>query len=153
TATKDAGKIAGLEVLRIINEPTAAALAYGLDRRQDRLIAVYDLGGGTFDVSILEQKGGDIRVLGTSGDAVLGGDDFDALLMDWLIQQFERQTDTELPRESTILQRLKNAAESAKKDLSFSESTQVTIPFLTGSPSGPLHLDVELLRAEFENLV
>ncbi len=153
SATKDAGKIAGLDVLRLINEPTAAALAYGVHRRGDRVIAVYDLGGGTFDISILEQKDGDFRVLATSGDAFLGGDDFDQMLMDWLGQEFEKRNGVELQRDPTILQRLKNAAESAKKDLSFSESTQVTVPFIMGGASGPLHLDVELMRAEFENLV
>ncbi len=153
TATKDAGRIAGLDVLRIINEPTAAALAYGLHRRDERVIAVFDLGGGTFDVSILEQKGGDFRVLATSGDPFLGGDDFDEVLMEYLRREFEKRNGLELPREATILQRLKNAAEHAKKDLSFGESTQVTIPFITAGPAGPIHLDVELLRAEFENLV
>ena len=153
SATKDAGKIAGLDVMRLINEPTAAALAYGVHRRGDRVIAVYDLGGGTFDISIMEQKDGDFRVLATSGDAFLGGDDFDQVLMDWLSQEFEKRNGVELLRDATILQRLKNAAESAKKDLSFSEATQVTVPFIMGGASGPLHLDVELMRAEFENLV
>ena len=153
TATKDAGKIAGLEVLRIINEPTAAALAYGVQNRQDRVMAVYDLGGGTFDISILEQRDDDFRVLATSGDSYLGGDDFDQVIIDHLVRSFEESTGAELPVESTVIQRLKNAAENAKKDLSFSQSTQITIPFITAGPSGPLHLDVELLRAEYENLV
>ena len=153
TATKDAGRIAGLEVLRIINEPTAAALAYGLHRRDERIVAVFDLGGGTFDVSILEQRGGEFRVLATAGDPLLGGDDFDQVVMDYLVREFEKHHGFPLPAEATVLQRLKNAAESAKKELSFAEATQITIPFITAGPTGPIHLEMELLRAEFENLV
>jgi molecular chaperone DnaK len=152
-ATKDAGRIAGLGDIQIINEPTAAALAYGLHRQQNQLLAVYDLGGGTFDVSILQQLGGKFRVLASCGDAFLGGDDFDRVLIDWLIEEFQRSSGRPLPTEPTVLQRLKNAVEQAKRDLSFSQSVRITVPFLSGGPSGPVHLDVELDRRRFEQLV
>ena len=153
TATRDAGRIAGLEVLQILNEPTAAAIAYGLQRRRDRVLAVYDLGGGTFDVSILEQRGGDFRVLATAGDSRLGGDDFDDALMTWMIDRFEHGSGAELPAESTVIQRLKNAAEAAKRDLSSAQVTRISIPFIAAGASGPLHLELEILRAQFEELV
>ncbi len=153
SATQDAGRIAGLGEIRIINEPTAAALAYGLHRQENRILAVYDLGGGTFDVSVLEQLGGKFRVLASSGDAYLGGDDFDCALIDWLIEEFQRAAGHPLPTEPTVLQRLKNAVEQAKRDLSFSDSVRITVPFIAGGPSGPVHLDVELDRKRFEHLV
>ncbi|MFN7953880.1 MAG: molecular chaperone DnaK [bacterium] len=153
SATKDAGRIAGLGDIQIINEPTAAALAYGLHRQQNQLLAVYDLGGGTFDVSVLQQLGGKFRVLASCGDAYLGGDDFDRVLIDWLIEEFQRAAGVPLPTEPTVLQRLKNAVEQAKRDLSFSQSVRITVPFLAGGRSGPVHLDVELDRQRFEQLV
>lgn len=147
-ATKDAGKIAGLEVLRIINEPTAAALAYGLDRDEDQTILVFDLGGGTFDVSILDIGGGVVEVLATSGDNKLGGDDFDQVVIDYLIQEFKKDTGIDLSKENIAIQRLKEAAEKAKKDLSGVLTTMVSLPFLIGTH----HLEVTLTRAIFEKL-
>lgn len=152
-ATKDAGKIAGLEVERIINEPTAAALAYGLDKTdQDQTILVYDLGGGTFDVSILELGDGVFEVKSTAGDNRLGGDDFDQVIIDYLVDQFKKENGIDLSQDKMALQRLKDAAEKAKKDLSGVTSTQVSLPFITAGPAGPLHLEVTLSRAKFDEL-
>ncbi|MCM3566560.1 molecular chaperone DnaK [Neobacillus mesonae] len=152
-ATKDAGKIAGLEVERIINEPTAAALAYGLDKTdQDQTILVYDLGGGTFDVSILELGDGVFEVKATAGDNRLGGDDFDQVIMDYLVEQFKKDNGIDLSQDKMAVQRLKDAAEKAKKDLSGVTSTQISLPFITAGPAGPLHLDVNLTRAKFDEL-
>ncbi len=152
-ATRDAGKIAGLDVLRIINEPTAAALAYGLDNRQNQIIAVYDLGGGTFDISILKLEDGLFEVLSTSGDTYLGGEDFDKRIMDWLIEGFRRDTGIDLTEDRMALQRLKEAAERAKCELSISAETRVTLPFISADASGPKHLNSVLTRHEFERLV
>ncbi|WP_374718277.1 molecular chaperone DnaK [Neobacillus sp.] len=152
-ATKDAGKIAGLEVERIINEPTAAALAYGLDKTdQDQTILVYDLGGGTFDVSILELGDGVFEVKATAGDNRLGGDDFDQAIIDYLVDQFKKEHGIDLSQDKMALQRLKDAAEKAKKDLSGVTSTQVSLPFITAGPAGPLHMEVTLTRAKFDEL-
>ncbi|MBA4600770.1 molecular chaperone DnaK [Thermoactinomyces mirandus] len=154
-ATKDAGRIAGLEVLRIINEPTAAALAYGLDKENDQKVLVFDLGGGTFDVSIMELGDGVFEVLATSGDNKLGGDDFDQVIIDYLIEQFEKENGIDLrkdPNETQIMQRLKNEAEKAKKDLSGVLTTTISLPFLTADETGPKHLEVTLTRAKFEEL-
>ncbi|HWO77700.1 MAG TPA: molecular chaperone DnaK [Bacillus sp. (in: firmicutes)] len=152
-ATKDAGKIAGLEVERIINEPTAAALAYGLDKMdEDQTILVYDLGGGTFDVSILELGDGVFEVRATAGDNQLGGDDFDQVIIDYLVEQFKKENGIDLSKDKMALQRLKDAAEKAKKDLSGVTSTQISLPFITAGESGPLHLDVTLTRAKFDEL-
>ncbi len=152
-ATKDAGKIAGLEVLRIINEPTAAALAYGLDRKQDETIAVYDLGGGTFDISILELGEGTFQVKSTNGDTHLGGDDFDQRIMDWLCDEFKRDQGIDLRQDKMALQRLKEAAEKAKSELSTVQQTEVNLPFITADASGPKHLNINLTRAKLEQLV
>jgi molecular chaperone DnaK len=152
-ATRDAGRIAGLEVLRIINEPTAAALAYGLDNKANQLIAVYDLGGGTFDVSILKLEDGLFEVLSTSGDTYLGGEDFDKRIMDWLIETFERDTGIDLREDRMALQRLKEAAERAKCELSIAEESRVTLPFISADASGPKHLNSVLTRGEFEKMV
>ncbi|MBT2734282.1 molecular chaperone DnaK [Bacillus sp. ISL-7] len=152
-ATKDAGKIAGLEVERIINEPTAAALAYGLDKTdQDQTILVYDLGGGTFDVSILELGDGVFQVKSTAGDNRLGGDDFDQVVIDYLVDQFKKENGIDLAQDKMALQRLKDAAEKAKKDLSGVTSTQISLPFITAGPAGPLHLEVTMTRAKFDEL-
>ncbi|MET3699298.1 molecular chaperone DnaK [Bacillus oleivorans] len=152
-ATKDAGKIAGLEVERIINEPTAAALAYGLDKMdEDQTILVYDLGGGTFDVSILELGDGVFEVRATAGDNKLGGDDFDEVIIDYLVEQFKKENGIDLSKDKMALQRLKDAAEKAKKDLSGVTSTQISLPFITAGESGPLHLDVTLTRAKFDEI-
>lgn len=152
-ATKDAGKIAGLDVERIINEPTAAALAYGLDKtEQDQTILVYDLGGGTFDVSILELGDGVFEVKSTAGDNRLGGDDFDQVIMDYLVEQFKKDNGIDLSQDKMATQRLKDAAEKAKKDLSGVTSTQISLPFITAGASGPLHLEVTLSRAKFDEL-
>lgn len=152
-ATKDAGKIAGLEVERIINEPTAAALAYGLDKMdEDQTILVYDLGGGTFDVSILELGDGVFEVKATAGDNRLGGDDFDQVIIDYLVEQFKKENGIDLSKDKMALQRLKDAAEKAKKDLSGVTSTQISLPFITAGEAGPLHLEVTLSRAKFEEL-
>jgi len=152
-ATKDAGKIAGLEVLRIINEPTAASLAYGLDKKQDETIAVYDLGGGTFDVSILELGEGTFQVKSTNGDTHLGGDDFDQRIMDWLCDEFKRDQGIDLRQDKMALQRLKEAAEKAKSELSTVQQTEVNLPFITADASGPKHLSITLTRAKLEQLV
>ncbi len=152
-ATRDAGKIAGLEVLRIINEPTAAALAYGLDNKENQLIAVYDLGGGTFDVSILKLEDGLFEVLATSGDTYLGGEDFDKRIIDWLIETFRRDTTIDLSQDRMALQRLKEAAERAKHELSSSEETRITLPFISADAGGPKHLNTVLTRKEFERMV
>ncbi len=152
-ATRDAGKIAGLEVLRIINEPTAAALAYGLDNKENQIIAVYDLGGGTFDISILKLDQGLFEVLSTSGDTYLGGEDFDKRIMDWLLEGFLRDTGIDLSDDRMALQRLKEAAERAKHELSISEESRVTLPFISADASGPKHLNNVLTRREFEKMV
>ncbi|UKS64094.1 molecular chaperone DnaK [Rossellomorea marisflavi] len=152
-ATKDAGKIAGLEVERIINEPTAAALAYGLDKMdEDQTILVYDLGGGTFDVSILELGDGVFEVRSTAGDNRLGGDDFDQVIIDYLVAEFKKENGIDLSKDKMALQRLKDAAEKAKKDLSGVTSTQISLPFITAGEAGPLHLEVTLSRAKFEEI-
>ncbi len=152
-ATKDAGKIAGLEVERIINEPTAAALAYGLDKtEQDQTILVYDLGGGTFDVSILELGDGVFEVKATAGDNRLGGDDFDQVIIDYLVEQFKKENGIDLSQDKMAVQRLKDAAEKAKKDLSGVASTQISLPFITAGAAGPLHLEVSLTRAKFDEI-
>ncbi|HYU24364.1 MAG TPA: molecular chaperone DnaK [Thermoanaerobaculia bacterium] len=152
-ATRDAGKIAGLDVLRIINEPTAAALAYGLDHRENQLIAVYDLGGGTFDISILKLEDGLFEVLSTSGDTYLGGEDFDKRVMDWLIETFQRDTGLDLRDDRMALQRLKEAAERAKCELSMADEARVTLPFISADASGPKHLNSVLTRRELERIV
>lgn len=152
-ATKDAGKIAGLEVERIVNEPTAAALAYGLDKTdRDEKILVFDLGGGTFDVSILELGDGVFDVLSTAGDNHLGGDDFDNKIIDYMVAEFKKENSIELSQDKMALQRLKDAAEKAKKDLSGVSSTQISLPFITAGESGPLHLEMTLTRAKFDEL-
>ena len=152
-ATKNAGKIAGLDVKRIINEPTAAALAYGIDKQEDaHTILVYDLGGGTFDVSILDLGDGVFEVKSTSGNNKLGGDDFDQRIMDYLVSEFKKENGVDLSKDKMAMQRIKDAAEKAKKDLSGMTSTQINIPFITQNSDGPLHLDVTLTRAKFEEL-
>lgn len=152
-ATKDAGKIAGLEVERIINEPTAAALAYGLDKTdKEQKVLVFDLGGGTFDVSILELGDGVFEVLSTSGDNKLGGDDFDQVIIDYLIEEFKKENGLDLSKDKMAMQRLKDAAEKAKKDLSGVSSTQISLPFISAGEAGPLHLELTLSRAKFEEL-
>jgi len=151
-ATKDAGKIAGLEVKRIINEPTAAALAYGLDKEQEQKIMVYDLGGGTFDVSILEIGDGIVEVLATSGDTRLGGDDFDQRIMDYLVAEFKKAEGIDLKNDKMAMQRLKEAAEKAKIELSGMTSTSVNLPYITADATGPKHLDMTLTRAKFNEL-
>ncbi len=152
-ATKDAGQIAGLNVLRIINEPTAAALAYGLDKKKDERVAVYDLGGGTFDVSILEIGDGVFEVKSTNGDTYLGGDDFDQRVMDWLVDEFKKDQGIDLRKDRMALQRLKEAAERAKIELSSSQETEINLPFVTADANGPKHLVVKLTRAKLEQLV
>ena len=152
-ATKDAGRIAGLEVLRIINEPTAASLAYGLDKKKDEKIAVYDLGGGTFDVSILELGDGVFEVKSTNGDTHLGGDDFDQRIINWLADEFKRENGIDLRTDRMALQRLKEAAERAKIELSSTMSTEINLPFITADASGPKHLTITLSRAKLEQLV
>ena len=152
-ATKDAGRIAGLEVLRIINEPTAAALAYGLDKKQDQTIAVYDLGGGTFDISILQIGEGVFEVKATNGDTHLGGDDFDQRIMDWIVAEFRREQGIDLKSDRMALQRLKEAAEKAKIELSNVVQTEINLPFITADATGPKHLNLTLTRAKLEQLV
>jgi molecular chaperone DnaK len=152
-ATKDAGQIAGLTVLRIINEPTAAALAYGLDKKKDERVAVYDLGGGTFDVSILEIGDGVFEVKSTNGDTFLGGDDFDQRVMDWLVDEFKKDQGIDLRKDRMALQRLKEAAERAKIELSSSQETEINLPFVTADANGPKHLVTKLTRAKLEQLV
>ncbi|HJE19411.1 MAG TPA: molecular chaperone DnaK [Aliicoccus persicus] len=152
-ATKDAGRIAGLEVERIINEPTAAALAYGLDKQEtDQKVLVFDLGGGTFDVSIMELGDGVFEVLSTSGDNRLGGDDFDDVIMDFLVQEFKKENGIDLSKDKMAMQRIKDAAEKAKKDLSGVSSTSISLPFISAGESGPLHLETSLSRAKFDDL-
>jgi len=152
-ATKDAGKIAGLEVLRIINEPTAAALAYGMDKKKSGKIAVYDLGGGTFDVSILEIGDGVFEVLSTNGDTALGGEDFDSTLTQYVIDEFKKETGIDISNDNLALQRVRESAEKAKIELSSSSQTEINLPFITADASGPKHLNVKLTRAKFESLV
>ena len=152
-ATKDAGKIAGLEVRRIINEPTAAALAYGLDKQDGKTIAVYDLGGGTFDISILEIGDGVFEVLSTNGDTFLGGEDFDLRIVDYLAEEFKKEQGIDLKADKLALQRLKEEAEKAKKELSSASQYEVNLPFITADASGPKHLNIKLSRAKFESLV
>ena len=152
-ATKDAGRIAGLEVLRIINEPTAAALAYGMDKKSNGSIVVYDLGGGTFDVSVLELGDGVFEVKSTNGDTFLGGEDFDNRIIEYLVQEFKKDTGIDIKNDAMALQRLKEAAEKAKIELSSSLQTEINLPFLTADASGPKHLNITLTRAKFESLV
>ena len=152
-ATKDAGRIAGLEVLRIINEPTAAALAYGLDKKGSETVLVFDLGGGTFDVSLLDVGDGVVEVRSTSGDGHLGGDDFDKRIVDWLADEFKRDQGIDLRDDPQALQRLYEAAERAKVELSSTTTTQINLPFITADASGPKHLNTTLTRAKFEQLV
>ncbi len=151
-ATKDAGKIAGLEVLRIINEPTAASLAYGLDKEENQKILIYDLGGGTFDVSILEIGDGVFEVLATNGDTHLGGDDFDQHIMDWMVSEFKKSNGVDLSQDKMAMQRLKEAAEKAKIDLSGTLSANINLPYISMGPAGPLHMDLTLTRAKFDDL-
>src|SRR6056300_1909982 len=152
-ATKDAGKIAGLEVLRIVNEPTAASLAYGLDKKKAGTVVVYDLGGGTFDVSILELGDGVFEVKSTNGDTALGGEDFDAKLTQYIIDEFKKDTSIDLSRDNLALQRVREAAEKAKIELSSTAQTDISLPFITADASGPKHLNVKITRAKFESLV
>lgn len=152
-ATKDAGKIAGLDVKRIINEPTAAALAYGLDKKDEQKVAVYDLGGGTFDISILDISDGVVEVLSTNGDTHLGGDDVDQILIDWLLSEFKNDTGIDLTSDKMVLQRIKEAAEKAKIELSSAQQTDINLPFLTADASGPKHLTVSLARSKFEQMI
>ena len=152
-ATKDAGRIAGLEVKRIINEPTASALAYGLDKKGDEKIAVYDLGGGTFDISILELGEGVFEVKATNGDTHLGGDDFDQRVIDWLLAEFKKDQGIDLAKDQQALQRLKEAAEKAKIELSSTATTEINLPYITADATGPKHLVVSLTRAKLEDLV
>jgi molecular chaperone DnaK len=152
-ATKDAGKIAGLDVLRIINEPTAAALAYGLDKKKEEKVAVFDLGGGTYDISVLELAEGVFEVKSTNGDTHLGGDDFDQRVIDWLVAEFKRDQGIDLSKDAMALQRLKEAAEKAKMELSTTAQTDINLPFITADQSGPKHLNLTLTRAKFEQLV
>src|SRR5881396_3649429 len=151
-ATKDAGRIAGLEVQRIINEPTAAALAYGLDKKKDETIAVYDFGGGTFDISILEVGEGVVEVKSTNGDTHLGGDDIDKRVIDWIVEEFRKDQGIDLSKDRMALQRLKEAAEKAKMELSTVLETDVNLPFITADASGPKHLNLKLTRARFEQM-
>ena len=152
-ATKDAGKIAGLDVVRIINEPTASALAYGLDKKKEEKVAVYDLGGGTYDISVLELAEGVFEVKSTNGDTHLGGDDFDQRVIDWLVAEFKKDQGIDLSKDPMALQRLKEAAEKAKMELSSTQQTDVNLPFITADQSGPKHLNYTLTRAKFEQLV
>jgi len=152
-ATKDAGKIAGMEVVRIVNEPTAAALAYGLDKKKDETIAVYDFGGGTFDISILEVGEGVVEVKSTNGDTHLGGDNIDQRLMDWIIEEFKKDQGIDLSKDKMALQRLREAAEKAKMELSTVMETEINLPFITADASGPKHLNMKLTRAKFEQMV
>jgi molecular chaperone DnaK len=152
-ATKDAGKVAGLEVLRIINEPTAAALAYGLDKKKDEKIAVFDLGGGTYDISVLELGDGVFEVKATNGDTHLGGDDFDQKIIDWLVEEFRRDQGIDLSKDAMALQRLKEASEKAKMELSTTSSTDINLPFITATQEGPKHLNITLTRSKLEQLV
>src|SRR4026209_1629503 len=152
TATKDAGKIAGLEVLRIINEPTAASLAYGLDKKKDEEIAVYDLGGGTFDISVLEIGDGVFEVKATNGDTHLGGDDWDNRIMDWILDEFKKDSSVDLRKQPDALQRIKEEAEKAKIALSSTTTYEINLPFITADASGPKHISMKLSRAKMEQL-
>ncbi len=152
-ATKDAGQIAGLEVMRIVNEPTAAALAYGLDKKKDETIAVYDFGGGTFDISILEVGEGVVEVKATNGDTHLGGDNLDQRIIEWIIAEFKKDQGIDLGKDQMALQRLKEAAEKAKMELSTVMETEINLPFITADATGPKHLVKKLTRAKFEQLV
>jgi molecular chaperone DnaK len=152
-ATKDAGRIAGLDVKRIVNEPTAAALAYGLDKKKDEVIAVYDFGGGTFDISILEVGDNVVQVISTNGDTHLGGDDVDILIMDWLIAEFKKDTGIDVSKDKMVIQRLKDAAEQAKIELSSKAETTINLPFLTADATGPKHLVKPLSRAKLEQMI
>jgi molecular chaperone DnaK len=152
-ATKDAGRIAGLDVLRIINEPTAAALAYGFDKKGNKTVAVYDLGGGTFDVSILEIADGVFEVKSTNGDTFLGGEDFDMKILNYLVDDFKKSSGVDLLKDPLALQRLKESAEKAKKELSTTNETDINLPYITADSSGPKHLQIKLTRAKLEGLV
>jgi molecular chaperone DnaK len=152
-ATKAAGEIAGLNVLRIINEPTAASLAYGMDKKEEKVIAVYDLGGGTFDISILEIGEGTFQVKSTNGDTHLGGDDFDQRIIEWLCEEFKRDQGIDLKKDRMALQRLKEAGEKAKVELSTVMQTEINLPFVTADASGPKHMNIVLTRAKLEQLV
>ena len=152
-ATKDAGQIAGLEVLRVINEPTAAALAYGLDKSDNAVIAVYDLGGGTFDISILEMQKGVFEVKSTNGDTHLGGEDFDIKLIDYILKEFHKETGTDLSNDRMAVQRIREAAEKAKIELSSTTQTEINLPFITADATGPKHINTKLMRSQFESLV
>ncbi|HNU96212.1 MAG TPA: Hsp70 family protein, partial [Candidatus Magasanikbacteria bacterium] len=152
-ATKDAGEIAGLKVLRIINEPTAAALAYGFDKKKDQKIAVYDLGGGTFDISILDVSADTVQVLSTNGDTHLGGDDFDQVVINWILDEFKKDQGIDLSKDSLALQRIKEAAEKAKIELSTAQESEINQPFITSDSTGPKHLVMKLTRAKLEDLV
>src|SRR5690242_5389711 len=152
-ATRDAGKSAGLEVMRIINEPTAAALAYGMDKKKDQTIAVYDFGGGTFDISILEVGDGVVEVKSTNGDTHLGGDNIDQRLIEWIIGEFKKEQGIDLSKDQMALQRLKESAEKAKIELSTLLETEINLPFITADASGPKHLQMKLTRARFEQMV
>src|SRR5690242_9986610 len=152
-ATKDAGQIAGLEVMRIVNEPTAAALAYGLDKKKDETIAVYDFGGGTFDISILEVGEGVVEVKSTNGDTHLGGDNIDQRIIDWIVAEFKKENGIDLSRDQMALQRLKEAAEKTKMELSTLLESEINLPFITADASGPKHLQMKLTRARFEQMV
>ena len=151
-ATKEAGEIAGLNVLRIINEPTAAALAYGLERDEEQTVLVYDLGGGTFDVSVLDIEEGYFEVKSTSGDTRLGGDDWDQAVMDWMVTEFKNNYGIDLSQDKMAIQRLKEAAEKAKKELSTTQDTQINLPFITARDGQPLHLEQTLTRAQFQKM-
>src|SRR6201999_365277 len=152
-ATKDAGKIAGLEVRRIINEPPAAALAYGLDKKKDEVVAVFDYGGGTFDISVLEVGENVVEVVSTNGDTHLGGDDIDIRIMDWLIAEFRKDQGIDVSKDKMVLQRLREAAEKAKIELSSLQETEINLPFLTADAAGPKHLQMKLSRAKLEQLM
>jgi molecular chaperone DnaK len=152
-ATKDAGQIAGIEVLRLVNEPTAAALAYGLDKKEDETIAVFDFGGGTFDISVLEVGAGVVEVKSTNGDTHLGGDDIDQLIIDWLVDEFKKDQGVDLSQDRMSLQRLKEGAEKAKMELSSTMETDINLPFITADASGPKHLNISLTRAKFEQMI
>jgi molecular chaperone DnaK len=152
-ATKDAGKIAGLEVKRIVNEPTAAALAYGLDKKKDEIIAVYDFGGGTFDISVLEVGDNVVQVISTNGDTHLGGDDFDNVIIDWMVAEFKKTSGIDVGKDKMALQRLREAAEKAKIELSSVQETSINLPFLTVGPGGPVHMDLRLSRSKFEQMI
>lgn len=149
-ATKDAGTIAGLNVQRIINEPTSAALAYGVDREEDKAVMVFDLGGGTFDVSVLSISAGFIEVLATAGNNHLGGDDFDARLADWVVGEFKQSNHVDLSRDATAMQRVREACEAAKRELSSTTSTTINLPYITTKGGQPLHLELQVTRAQFE---